>query len=127
MASTSVLTTIENKISDVSSSVKKTDYDKKNSAIEKKVSDHNHDKYITTPEFNNLAVVFSTARLAEADLVTNADFGTKLQNFHKRVTSNKTKHLLVDDELKKLKTFDLGYFRGKNDFGYDGTHNYLVF
>ena len=33
----------------------KTDYDTKISEIEKKLTDHNRDKYITTPEFNNLA------------------------------------------------------------------------
>ena len=44
------LTVVENKIPDVSSLVKKTDYDGKISDIEKKITDHNHDKYITTPE-----------------------------------------------------------------------------
>ena len=44
-----------------------------------------------------------------------------------RVTSNKTKHLLVENELKKLKTFDLSYFKGKSHFEEDGTQNYLVF
>ena len=29
--------------------------------------------------------------------------------------------------MKKLKTFDLGYFMGKNHFDEDGTQNYLVF
>ena len=48
----SALTAVENKIPDV---VKKTDYDTKTSELEKKVTDHNHYKYITTPEFNNLA------------------------------------------------------------------------
>ena len=42
------LTTVENKIPDVSSLVKKTDY-------HTKLTDHNHDKYIPTPEFNTLA------------------------------------------------------------------------
>ena len=37
------------------------------------------------------------------------------------------KHLLVGNDLKKQKTFDLGYFRGKNYFEEDGTQNYLVF
>ena len=41
---------------DVSNLVKKktTDYDTKISEIEMKVTDHDHDKYITTPEFNKL-------------------------------------------------------------------------
>ena len=34
--------------------MKKTDYNTKISDIENKISDHNHDKYITTSEFNKL-------------------------------------------------------------------------
>ena len=34
--------------------------------------------------------------------------------------------MLVENELKDLKTFDSDYFRGKNYFE-DGTQNYLVF
>ena len=49
------LTPVENKIPDVSSLVKKTDHSTKNTEIEKKLIDHNHDKYITTPEFNTLS------------------------------------------------------------------------
>ena len=37
------------------------------------------------------------------------------------------KHLLIENDLNKLKVFDLSYFRGKNHFGEDGTQNYLVF
>ena len=44
--------------------VKKTDYNTKISEIENKVSDHNHDKYITTPEFSILAARVFHARLA---------------------------------------------------------------
>ena len=49
------LTAVENKIPSVSYLVKKTDYDTKIIEIEKKLTDHNHDKYVTTPEFNILA------------------------------------------------------------------------
>ena len=41
--------------------------------------------------------------------------------------ANKTKHLLVENELNQLKTFDSSYFIGKSHFGEDGTQNYLVF
>ena len=44
-----------------------------------------------------------------------------------KITENKTKHLLVENELKKLKTFDSSYFRGKIHFEEDDTQNYLVF
>ena len=48
------LNAVENKIPSVSNLVKKTDYNTKINEIEKKITDHNHDKYITTPEFNKL-------------------------------------------------------------------------
>ena len=69
---------VENKIPNVSNLVTKTDYNTKISEIEKKVSDHNHDKYINTPEFNKLTVENFKARLAQADLVTKTNFDTKL-------------------------------------------------
>ena len=47
---------------------------------------------------------------------------------NRRITQNKSKHLLVESELNKLKTFDSSYFIGKSHFGNeDGTQNYLVF
>ena len=63
------------------------------------------------------------ARLAQANLITKTYFDTKLQSLSKRITSNKTKHLLAENELKKLKTFDLSYFKGKGHFEEDGTQN----
>ena len=41
--------------------------------------------------------------------------------------ANKTKHLLVENEFKKLKIFHSIYFRGKSHFEEDDTQNYLVF
>ena len=35
--------------------------------------------------------------------------------------------MLVENELKKLKTYDSIYFRSKSHFEEDGTQNYLVF
>ena len=64
LATSSALTAVENKIPDVSSLVKKTDYNKKTSEIENKVNDHNHDKYITTPEINTMAADVFKARSA---------------------------------------------------------------
>ena len=34
--------------------------------------------------------------------------------------------MLVQNELKKLKTFDSSYFKGKSHFEEHGTQNYLV-
>ena len=50
-----------------------------------------------------------------------------MQDLSKRITSNKSKHLLVQNELKKLQTFESSYFKGKNYFEEDGNQNYLVF
>ena len=127
LATSSALTGVENKIPDVSSLVKKADYDTKISDIEKKITDHDHDKYITTPEFNTMAANVFNARLAQANVKTKTDFDAKLSSFNKKITTSKTKHLLVESELKKLEKFDAAYFRGKNYFEEDGTQNYLVF
>ena len=67
------------------------------------------------------------ARLAQANLVKKTDFDAKLSNVNRKITSSKTKHLLVENELKKLKTFDSSYFIGKSHLGEDGMQNYLVF
>ena len=59
--------------------------------------------------------------------MTKTDFDAKLSNLNRKITSNKTKHLLVENELNKLKTFDSSYFIGKSHFEEDGTPNYLMF
>ena len=65
--------------------VKKTDYDTKILAIEKKVTDHDHGKYITTSEFNTLTTENFTARLAKVNLVTKTDFDAKLISLIKKL------------------------------------------
>ena len=81
--------------------MKKTDYDTEISGFQKKkVIDYNHGKYITTPEFNKLTTENVKARLTQANLITKTDFDAKLQSLSKRITSNKAKHLLVQNELK---------------------------
>ena len=55
------------------------------------------------------------------------EFDLKLKVISDRVTKNKAKCLLVENELKKLQKFDAAYFRGKIHFKEDGTQNYLVF
>ena len=101
LATNPALTAVENKIPDVSNLVKKTDYIQKISDTEKKVTDHDYDKSITTSEFNNLTAKSFAARLAQVNLVTKTDFDTKLINLN--INSNKTKHVLVENELKKYK------------------------
>ena len=127
LATKTALTSVKNKISDVSSLVKKTSYNTKITEIEKKLTDHNHDKYITTPEFNTLAADVFNARLAQANLITKPDFHAKLSRINKKNTENKSKYLLVETKLNKLKTFDSSYFFGRSNFEEDVTQNYLVF
>ena len=128
MTTNSELIAVENKIPDISSLVEKTDYNTKIREIENKVNDRNHDKYITTPEFNTMAADFFKARLAaQTDLIRKSDFDFKLKGISDRVTKNRTKYLLVENELKKLQKFDAAYFRDKSHFEEDGTQNYLVF
>ena len=71
-------TAVENKIPSIISLVKKIDYSTKTTEIEKKLIDHNHDKYITTPKFNILADSVFNTRLAKANLITKSDFDAKL-------------------------------------------------
>ena len=81
---------------------KKTVHDTKISEIEKKVSEHNHGKYITTPEFNNLTAEVFTASLKQANLMTKTDFNTRLISLNKKINSNKRKHVLLENKFKKL-------------------------
>ena len=127
LATKTALTAVENKIPSVSNLVKKTDYDTKITEIEKKLTDHNHEKYITTPVFNNLAADVFNARLAQANLITKTDFDAKLSSRNRKITANETRNLLVENQLKKLKTFDSSYFIGKSHFEEDGTQNYSLF
>ena len=119
LATNTAPTVVEKKISNVSNLIKKTDDNTNSNEIEKKITDYHRVKYITADNF--------AARLAQANLVTKTDFDDKLKNLNKNINSNKTKHVLVENELKKLETFDSIYFRGKSHFEDDDTKNYLVF
>ena len=127
LATKTALTAIENKIPSVSNLVNKTNYNTKIIEIENKLTDHNHDKYITTPEFNKLAADVFNVRLVQANPITKTDLDAKLSNLNRKITQNKSKHLLGENELNKLKTFYSDYFTGKSHFGENCTQNYLVF
>ena len=96
------MTAVENKIPNVSNLVKKTEYNAKISENESKIINNNHEKYITTSEFIKLTTENFKARLAQAKLVTKTDFDTELEGISKQITSNNSKHLLVENKLKKL-------------------------
>ena len=59
--------------------------------------------------------------------MTKKYFDAKLSSLNRIIALNKTKHLLVGNELKKQKAFDSIYFRGKCHFEGDGMQNYFVF
>ena len=98
----------------------KADCNTKINEIEKIITGHDHDKYITTQEFDKLTSDNFTARLKQeniadkndiADLVKKTDFDDELKNSNKKVTSNKTKYVLVENELNELK---LNQYQQKN-------------
>ena len=88
-----------------------------------------HTKNIITPEFNKITAEKVTTRLKQANLATKGDivdfvkktcFDNKLKNLNKKVTSNKLKHLPVENEFEKLQhkidklqTFDSSLFIGQ--------------
>ena len=82
---------------------KKTDYDTKITETETKLTGHNRNKDITTPEFNKLTTENFAARLAHANLITGTGFNAKLSSLNKKISSNKTKYLLVQNEFKSCK------------------------
>ena len=107
---------------------KKTDDDAKICDIEKKVTDHNHDKYITTPDFNKLTITKVAARLTQGTLIRKTECDNKLISYNRNINSNKTKRVPVENELKQLQPFGSSYFRGKSHFvDSDDTQNYFVF
>ena len=87
-------------------------------------------------EFNKLTAETFAAWLAPtkfasksdiANFVKKADFDDKVKKLNKKVTSNKSKHLLVENELQKLQTFDSSLFIGQSYFFSDGVQLYLIF
>ena len=115
LATISALTAVENKIPSILNLRIKTDCNTKIT----KINDHTYDNYITTAEFDELATNVFNARLAQANIVTKTDLDAKLSSLNGKITSNKTRHLLSENELS--------YFRGKNYFDEDGTLNYYIF
>ena len=96
---------------------------------------------ITTPEFNKVTIETFASRLAQvnlaskthiANLVRKTDFDDKLKNLNKKVTSNKTKHVLVENELnevsekiKLLSTKDFDFLLGRMYFTRNDGFQYL--
>ena len=109
LATKASLNAVENKIPSVSNLVKKLTIIRKLIKLKRKIADHNHDKYITTPEFNKLTSENFAVRLKQANSTSKSDianfvnktnFDDGLKNLNKKITSIKTKHVLVENELK---------------------------
>ena len=104
--------------------------------------------YITTVNtitttITKLTVGYFAARLKQAhlaskndidDFLKRTDFGEKLININKKVTSNKTEHELIWDELKveqdeimNLRTYHSSLFIGQIYFVNNGSQNLLIF
>ena len=64
----------------VSNFVKKTDCNTKINEIRKEIVDHNHNKYIATPEFNKFTAENFNLRLKWANLASQSD----IANFEKK-------------------------------------------
>ena len=112
LATKTALTTVENKIPDVSGLVNKTGCNTKITKIEKKLINRDHDKYITTPEFNTLvANVFNARLAAQANLKSKTDFDIQVSSLDSKIAANKTKNESTEKEIKKLKTLDLFYWQ----------------
>ena len=102
--------------------VKKTDFNSKIREVESTIPS------ITALTTNSALTAVGNKIPDVTNLVTKTDYDAGLQKISDRVTSNKSKHLLVENELKKFEEFDAAYFRSKNySDGNDGTKNYLVF
>ena len=53
-------------------------------------------------------------------MIKKSDFDAKISSLNRKVPTNKTRHLLVENELNKLKTFDSRYVIDKSHFEEDG-------
>ena len=65
-------------------------------------------------EFNKLTVENFAAILAKTNWIRKTDFDAKLSCLNRKITSHKIKNLLAENQLKKLNSFDLGYFIGNS-------------
>ena len=59
--------------------------------------------------------------------MAKTNFDSTVSSLDSKIAENKTKNKSIENELKKLKTFDSSYFIGKSHFEEDGPQNYLVF
>ena len=63
-------------------------------------------------------------KLNIANFDKRANFHDKIKNLNEKITSNKTKHVLVENESEKLQTFDSSLFIFQNCFNNGGAQIY---
>ena len=88
MATKTAINAVENKISSVNNLV--TDYNTKINEIEKN-TDHDHDKYITTLEFNKLTSENIASRLKQKNVASLSD----IANFVNKTDFDKKKKKML--------------------------------
>ena len=86
-----MLTNLSNTVPDISTLIKKSDYDTKIAVIES--------KYVSTTGFDS--------KSAQVNVITKGNFDGKI--------------IELENNIKKLQTFDSSYFRGKSHFEEDGV------
>ena len=59
--------------------------------------------------------------------MVKTDIDNSVSILNSRIATNKTKNESIENEFKKLKTFDSSCSIGKSHLEEDGTQNYLVF
>ena len=96
LATKTALNNLSKDVPDINSLIKKSDCDTKIAEIES--------KYVSNTGFDSI--------LAQANVIAKRNFDAKV--------------IEIENNMKKLQTFDLSYFRGKSYFEEDGTQNYLV-
>ena len=124
LATKTALGNVENKIPDVSDLVKKQIITLK---LQKLKINLKIIIMINILLLQNLIIDVFNARLSRANLVAKTNFDNTISSLDSKIAENKTKNESIQNELKKMKTLDLGYFIGKNYFEEDGAQNYLVF
>ena len=102
--------------------LKKTDFNTKVTEIEGKIPN------ITGLATNSELPAVENKIPDVSSLVKKTNLNTELKKIRDMITSNKSRHFQIENELKNLQKFDAAYFRGKSYFdGDDGAQNSLVF
>ena len=91
--------------------LKKTDFNSKINEVERKIPN------ISGPATNSSLTTVENKIPDITSLITKTDFDAKLKSISDRVTNNKSKDILLDNELQKLKTLVDSTTKTKSDKG----------